>query len=227
MTGRRVLGLVGTLAFASAFAALALVDATRGGGPFWLDARVHDVLVSQRTSQLTTAAVVVTSTGSGPVAYALAAASGAVARGRARWWTGAVLAVVCLALVEALRLGISTALARPRPPRADWAYHAGGYAFPSGHTTTSSVVAALTLVALVRRGPRTWVRWTAGCSVVGWALCVGLSRVYLGVHWPTDVLGGWLLVLTLSAGLALARTSRGAPSGCGTAAGERSRLRTD
>ncbi|AIE86560.1 phosphatase PAP2 family protein [Fimbriimonas ginsengisoli] len=57
--------------------------------------------------------------------------------------------------------------------------------YPSGHTTTSFAVA--TMLLLMTWGSR--YRWI-GRSAFGWALLVGISRVYRGVHWPTDVLGG-------------------------------------
>jgi undecaprenyl-diphosphatase len=57
--------------------------------------------------------------------------------------------------------------------------------FPSGHTTTSFAIAAL-LLLMTWKTPS--VRW--GWIALAWAACVGLSRIYRGVHWPTDVLAG-------------------------------------
>jgi len=82
---------------------------------------------------------------------------------------------------------------RPRPSmfeHGSWVYNAS---FPSGHSMMSAVV-YLTLGILVARiQPRRRVRWFIISISVMLTLLVGLSRIYLGVHWPTDVAGGWML----------------------------------
>ncbi len=69
------------------------------------------------------------------------------------------------------------------------------WAYPSGHSLTSTaVIGVLTTLAARRAGSRAAraaVVVAGGCLVVA----VGVSRVYLGVHWPTDVLAGWLIGL--------------------------------
>jgi membrane-associated phospholipid phosphatase len=73
------------------------------------------------------------------------------------------------------------------------------FSFPSGPTTNATlayVLAALLLTAGMRRA--LWRRVTSA-SAVALAFLVGLSRIYLGYHWATDVLAGWLLATAVIA----------------------------
>lgn len=97
---------------------------------------------------------------------------------------------------------------RQRPPLKLQRAHATGYSFPSGHTMTTLALYG-TLAALVtRRGAKTghrraaliWAPVLLLCALVGW------SRVYLEVHYPTDVIGGWAAGTIWVATCGLART---------------------
>jgi membrane-associated phospholipid phosphatase len=76
------------------------------------------------------------------------------------------------------------------------------FSFPSGHAATSAAVVVTLCYVLAREGT---ISWTAAIIVGGSVpLVVGLTRLYLDVHWTTDVVGGWtvgLFVAAMSAAL--------------------------
>ena len=93
--------------------------------------------------------------------------------------------------------GLKKLIARDRPSNFAWAnvqepiYYSS---FPSGHTATTFGFAAMLLFLLYRSD----FRW-AGWLVIVWAALVGVSRMYRGVHYPSDVLGGALCGFTAAA----------------------------
>ncbi|WP_369217721.1 phosphatase PAP2 family protein [Streptomyces flavofungini] len=120
--------------------------------------------------------------------------------GRGARWLALWLAGACL-VASAVQQALKAAVDRPRPVWPDPVDSAHFAAFPSGHAMTAAVVCGLLLwlLRLYGAGPALWraALALAALSVAG----VGLTRVWLGVHWPTDVIGGWLLgalVVTLT-----------------------------
>jgi membrane-associated phospholipid phosphatase len=100
-----------------------------------------------------------------------------------------VATVVTMVLNEVLKLIVT----RPRPD-LDWAAVQSGYSFPSGHSMNSFVVyVALAFVAGQLWGRRAGILALALAALV--VTGVGISRVYLGAHWPTDVVGGFLAAI--------------------------------
>lgn len=110
------------------------------------------------------------------------------------WWLAIWLAVTC-AMGTAVQQGLKAAVGRERPAWPDPVDSAHYAAFPSGHAMTTTVVCGLLLYLLHLYGAgQTLVRTVltvSAISVVG----VGLTRIWLGVHWASDVVGGWLLGL--------------------------------
>jgi membrane-associated phospholipid phosphatase len=82
-------------------------------------------------------------------------------------------------------------VSRPRPP---WEHFAPspGFSFPSGHALNSTVMYGLLAVIVGRSGVRRTIRRLAVAVGVTLPFVIGVSRIALGVHYPSDVLGGWL-----------------------------------
>ena len=104
--------------------------------------------------------------------------------------TNVLLAVVC---VQALKF----IFAVPRPGAETLVPIPGSFSFPSAHSFCSLIVLGmiglLIFRALNRKGVPYNVAIVPGIILVIFAILIGISRIYVGVHWPSDVLGGWLL----------------------------------
>ena len=111
-----------------------------------------------------------------------------------RQWRNALLMVVAVVGGLAISLLLKEVYDRPRPQIVGRTF-VMTTSFPSGHSSNSAV-AYLTLAILLAKSLQGW-RLKAYVIFVGLLLpfLVGLSRVFLGVHWPTDVIAGWLLGL--------------------------------
>lgn len=111
---------------------------------------------------------------------------------RSAWRTALWLAATC-ALGTLLQQTLKALVDRPRPVWPDPVDSAHYAAFPSGHAMTATVVCGLLLWLLHHYGAGRAVWRTAMVVAVISVVGVGLTRVWLGVHWPSDVVGGWVL----------------------------------
>ncbi|MFF3791882.1 phosphatase PAP2 family protein [Streptomyces sp. NPDC001981] len=211
--GAVLIGVVGLLGLTAA------VLTARHGSVLPIDRAAHTWSLHHRPAALVTVARAVTATGTGVFPYAAAVAAGLTAgrdiRHRLAYAAGAL---AILLLGQALRFGLMETIGRPRPAVGDWATHASGFAFPSGHATTSALMAGLLVAAIGHRARLRRARAAGSGRSIGtaavavllgcWAAAVGMSRVLLGVHWVTDVVAGWLFAAVwLGLGAALIRTA--------------------
>ena len=201
-----------TLALVSAgagicFAALTVWIARQAGAVPGLDHSVHSWVVEHRSPGSLTLARTVTWGGVTTVVLPALIAVGAVAEKggslQRRLGSGILLAGVASVGVY-LGLRVNAMVGRVRPPLADWAGAAGGPSFPSGHTTAATLFAASCAWALSARLGAGWPRRGLWAGAAVYAAAVGWSRIWLGVHWPTDVVGSWLFAVTWLTGIAAA-----------------------
>lgn len=85
---------------------------------------------------------------------------------------------------------------RQRPPVSGALVTATGYAFPSGHAAQSIACYGCLAALICLHSARPFVRLTALGGAVTLVGLIGLSRVSLGVHWPSDILAGWIVATT-------------------------------
>ena len=167
-------GAFATSRYPFAFDRAIIVGLRQWGGPSWLPKAAADI----------------TALGGGVVLTVVVAVVVGFLLMQQLWLTAAATAMACLTGGWAVDL-VKGQVLRARPELVSHLVDASGYSLPSGHAT-SSAVAYLTLAALAGqvtpdRAARRYLLVVA-VLLVG---AIGCSRVYLGVHWPSDVLAGW------------------------------------
>jgi len=148
---------------------------------------------------LTRASIILTWLGSTvalPIVVVVAAATLRFYRYGQRAW----LPLAAIVLAELTTESTKLIVKRPRP--APWfGAPSDPWSFPSGHSLDSAacyLVCGAALLLLLRSPI-----WRAALALVCLALpvCIGLARIYLGVHWPTDVFAGWLAGACIAGGV--------------------------
>jgi membrane protein DedA with SNARE-associated domain/membrane-associated phospholipid phosphatase len=162
----------------------------REPGPTPGDMTAMEVVESLRTGWLTDVAKVVTALGSGVFVWGLTVVCAVFLAARRRWVEFSVL-IAGMTLLSVGFHEIKAAVDRPRPPGP--LISAPGSSFPSGHAAHSILYVWLAVMIVMRLRPG----MARGAAVVAGGIAltvlVGFSRVYLGVHYLSDVSAGWAL----------------------------------
>lgn len=143
-------------------------------GPEWLESGVRDI----------------TALGSAPILIFVTLAAGGFLAFR-RQVHGSLVLLVSMAGGWVASIALKGVFARPRPDLVEIPSYVS-HSFPSGHSMMSAVV-YLTLGFIVSRFVKPfWFKVYILVLAVGITLMVGLSRIFLGVHYPSDVVAGWM-----------------------------------
>jgi undecaprenyl-diphosphatase len=168
-------------------------------GPTPGDAEAIDVVAGLQAAWLTEIAKLVTVLGSGVLTTVVAIAA-AVALAIRRAWVEVAVLVAALVILHIAVPVLKEAIDRPRPEGG--LVDANGSSFPSGHAAYAVIYTWLALTIAVRVRPGL-THATALVSIgIALTVVVGLSRVYLDVHYLSDVSAGWALGVAAFAGCA-------------------------
>ena len=163
-----------------------------------LDLAAVHLLQRLRSDELTALAVGITEVGATKsiILVTLVTAGFLLIRGH---WHGAVSIAVSVAATQGIVYAIKSVVARGRPPASSAFVEAAGYAFPSAHAASGVALYGLLALFVLRRvHGRT--RIAACLLALAGVGSIGLTRIYLGAHYPTDVLAGWLVGALAAAG---------------------------
>ncbi len=182
------------IVFGVALAGLALIVR---GGPLAIDTSIRTALDVGGPIPLP---LDVLNSAGYPVVWDVAVALLAVVIGLGGGRREAFVLVAAVVAGELLSIGMKLLVDRERPPGLAVVDLVTQASFPSGHATRATITLAVLL--LIWRGPRAW-RTLAGFLAAGGALLMGVARILSGEHWPTDVLGAYLLAGIVIAGAAV------------------------
>jgi membrane-associated phospholipid phosphatase len=161
-----------------------------------VDPDVQDFVLRHRVDWLTDTFRILTHLGSSVFLVVILVACGIAVWISRRNPVAVTLPLLAFVVTVLAKNTAKALIERPRPTPAYAIGSNTGFAFPSGHAADSlAVFAMLALILSTAHTPRgRWALWTCALAVV---LVVGASRVYLGSHWLSDVLGGWALAAAI------------------------------
>ena len=183
-----LLAIAGTYGFAQ------LAGHVRSGSTQAFDNAVLSWIGARRSPTLDSVMLEITSLGTGTVVMMVVTVAALFLWLNRHKHSAALLVIATfggLLLNNLLKAGFG----RPRPDVIEWATHASFYSFPSGHAMSATVVYSTVAYLAARLQRRHRARVAMMCTAFIIVLLICLSRLYLGVHYPSDVIAGMVIGL--------------------------------
>ena len=112
-------------------------------------------------------------------------------------WEDKIVILGSLVSTVVVNQALKNLIARPRPPLERRLIKQGGYSFPSGHSMISLCVYGVLIYFVVTKIQNKLLKTFLIILLTMIILLIGISRIYVGVHYPSDVLGGYLLTIVI------------------------------
>jgi membrane-associated phospholipid phosphatase len=168
-----------------------LIEVASGSPIVGADRRIINLVATLRTPALDQVMLCITFLGNGQTIAVLATVAIGTAL-LARRYAAAGLILLALVGSSASFSIIKLLVARPRPVLETARIVQGGLSFPSGHAAVSAAFYGTVAYLLARSAKHEAVKMVVGLGAALLTFLIGLSRIYLGVHYPSDVVAGWI-----------------------------------
>ena len=169
------------------FAAI-VVSLSEKGTLFHLDPKIHAYVISVANPGLTGFLATITDLGNIYLVVMVAVIVGVILFIRKNWWRLLAL-FLAVAIGQAVVNILKVAFQRPRPETEMFVF---SYSFPSGHVFSATVIYGFCIYLAFRFINNTVVKWIVSALLALLILLIGFSRIYLGVHWLSDTLAGYV-----------------------------------
>ncbi len=158
-----------------------------------VDRPVLQWLAQQHSDLLTRIQIGITNLGSAVALIIMLTLAATVAAIRLRSWRPVILTAVAAGGIQLLVFTIKVTIGRARPDPQGRLVEVTGFSFPSGHSASALACFGMLawLVGMAFANPV--ARATAWVAAALLTVAIGASRAYLGVHYPSDIMGGWVL----------------------------------
>ena len=182
--------IVGVACFAlSILSFAAIVDSlSEKGTLFHLDLKINASVIREANPGLTQSLETITSLGNIFLVVMVAVIVGVILFIRKNWWRLLAL-FLGVAIGQAVLNILKVIFQRPRPQTEMYVF---SYSFPSGHVFSATVIYGFCIYLTFRFIKNATVKWLLSAVLALPILLIGFSRIYLGVHWLSDVLAGYV-----------------------------------